>query len=238
MHKFSILLSLLLISSIAFAQPVVIDFESGTSNAPISEDGFTLTADGPNAVFSPSPTVKSSTKIVFEPSGGFGSVTNGTNIFGWCANTCGSGNIGVKGIGVKGTGDVQTINLSHDNAELFSLVSIDSTNLSGGSIQVGQTIDIVGNLSTGGTVSQSFTLVPETYTTFFLNPSFNNLVSIDITSNPTSCVNGICDIGIDNISVVLGASATSIPTMSSWGFIFMLMIIGLLTVRHIRRTVA
>ncbi len=206
MNKLLVSLSFILISSFVSAQSVVIDFEAAAGAAPVNEDGFTLTADGPNAVFTPGV-----------------AVDNGTNIFGWCANDCGA---------------LQNINLSEDTAEVFTLVSIDSANLTTGSFQAGQTIDLVGNLSGGGTVAQSFVIVPETYTTFVLDPSFTNLTSVDISSNPTSCPTGICDIGIDNISLVLGvvaAPAVSVPTLSNLALIAMMLIFSLLATRYFTR---
>jgi|SRR5690554_4166192 len=209
MYKILILVTLTLLTSIVSAQTINIDFETNPGPAPISEDGFTLTS---NMV----------ENITFLP--GSGVVDNGTTIFGWCANDCGS---------------LQTITLSEDSAQLFTLVSIDSANLDIGQIEPGQTIDIVGNLSGGGTVSQSFTLVPDTYTTFNLNSNFTNLTSIDISSNPTSCPQGgLCDIGIDNITVVVegsAAQAVSVPTLSTWAFIMLILTLGLTATLQFRR---
>ena len=147
--------------------------------APHSEGGFTLTSNDPNgdgstdAIFAPNPT-----DLVND---------NGTNVFGW-----------VTDAGV-------VITLTQDNGQPFSFESFDTTNslpLTGNPPPIFG-LDVIGHLSGGGTVTQSVTFTPDTFTTVSLNPGFTNLLSVEF----IEFANSFADPVIDNLAVTPAAVA-------------------------------
>ena len=191
------------------AAPVVIDFEAetpGIPSAPISENGFTLSVSGADP----------DSDGVFDP--GSGAFTNGTHIFGWCSTGCAG---------------LQTVNIASNSGAPFTLDSIDAANLDPGILEPGQTIEVLGNLAGGGTVSASLVLVLDTYTTFNLPANFTNLSSVEFTSpyNP--------DVGIDNIVVNAAAAAAqpvpSIPLPALFLLMALMCLFGLYSSRRLSR---
>ncbi len=194
------------------ADPVIIDFEAespGIPSAPISEDGFTLSVSGADP----------DSDGVFEP--GSGAFTNGTQIFGWCSTGC-SG--------------LMTVSIASDSGAPFTLHSIDAANLNTGELDPGQTIEVLGNLAGGGSVSASLVLVLDTYTTFNLPANFTNLSSVEFTSPYDR------DVGIDNIVVNAAAAAPaqaqavpSIPLPALFLLIALVCLFGLYSSRRLSR---
>lgn len=149
------------------AHAVVIDFEvaAGTS-APIQKDGFTVSSSEiDNQVVAPDP----------------GFVGNGTNVFGFCTSFCGP--------------PPQVIHVTHDNSELFSLTSIDAAYFLIDTVVVNQNLVVTGYPLGLPPVTQSFSLLENTYSTFNLSADFVNLTWVDISSEGA-------DISIDNIVVI------------------------------------
>lgn len=160
------------------AQSVTIDFEGVVNpddsllpSLPYSEDGFTLenlTASG------------------FGVDGIFGATTgvnsNGSSIFAWCSDCVGQ----------------QTFLLTPNTPTLFSIQSLDASNMGLDFFADGMAISAVGNFSGGGTVSQTFNIIENTWTTFNVLPSFTNLVSLEITNNILVGA-PIHDFAIDNL---------------------------------------
>ena len=151
----ALITAILFQARIAFA--VTIGFEGvappgGSSPQPVTpyvEAGFEFTSSGGiNAIFdSATPGVN----------------TNGSDIFGWCAQEC---------VGL------QTITLTTTNDVPFDLFSLDASNNFLGVFFPGQAIDVVGFLTDGGTVSQSLPLVEDTWTTFSFT-GFTNLTRVE-----------------------------------------------------------
>lgn len=143
------------------ASAVVIDFEAtplGLPATPLTEDGFDVVSSqdlgAPVGVFDPTNPV---------------AVSNGTNILGWCGS-CGT---------------LQVISVAPSGGGVFSAQSVDATNLwrveedvAGVNFQPGMTLDVTGHLNGGGTVTQSLTIVEDTFQTFALI-GFNNLTQLD-----------------------------------------------------------
>jgi len=163
----------------------IIDFEGvlasgqariGSNVAPYVEDGFTLTSSGDSSVFHAD---------IF----GSGSFTNlnGSDIFGWCGRAC--------------PGAPYTLSITNGGA--FDLTSIDFSNLEFGD-DVGA-IDITGFFSGGGSVSTSFGLVVDIWSTVAF-AGFSNLSSFSISAA------GIGNsLALDNI-VLNTSSAVPEPT--------------------------
>ncbi|MEQ8752966.1 MAG: PEP-CTERM sorting domain-containing protein [Coleofasciculus sp. G1-WW12-02] len=88
------------------------------------------------------------------------------NYLAWCGSICGG---------------VQVVTASF-GGQLFDALSLDAANLQAAGVPLGfvpgMTLEVVGNVFGGGTVSQSLTLVEDTVTTFNLN-GFTNLISLD-----------------------------------------------------------
>ena len=116
--------------------------------------------------------------------------TNGTDVFGWVG---------------QGTVVLQSVDSSP-----FSIQFFDGSNLNFG---LRLSFDVTGNLNGGGTVSQSFSVVDDSYTTFSFGPDWTNLSSVEFLANG---FNG----AIDNI--VLNSSDGSLPEPSAyitWGLL-------------------
>jgi hypothetical protein len=141
---------------------------------PYSEAGFTLT--NLTSVFDEDGIFDSAV------SPGFGDNNNGTDIFGWCG--------GCEAVPI-------TLQLTPDSGTPFSVQSIDFSNLTSGFFTPGMGVDVTGNLSGGGTVTQSFSLIQDTWITFNFNPAFMNLDSLDIAANAPFTA----DLALDNIVV-------------------------------------
>ena len=100
---------------------------------------------------------------IFAPT--FGSINNnGTNVLGWLIPA--------------------PFTLTQDNDNLFSIESMDATNLLTDSYDESMAINVVGNLFGGGIVEQTFKLARNSFETFAFNPAeFTNLVSIGIAAS-------------------------------------------------------
>ena len=170
-----------LATSSANAVTIGFDGEVPGVSPPISEAGFTLTD-------STSPTSPSN---VFGPS--ITENTNGTNGFGWC------------GFCIAG----QTLTLTEDSGALFSFLSFEATNLDTGFFTPGMAIQVTGNLGAGGTVSQSFALVADTFTTFILGSGFTGLSSVEFIGTPFP-VDPDASFIFDNLEVVLSTSTQQV----------------------------
>lgn len=99
---------------------------------------------------------------------------------------------------------VQVITASLPGGTPFSLQAIDAGNLhdagdpNGLGFRPGMTLEVLGNLSGGGTVSQSLTIIEDVMTTFTL-VGFNNLVSVEFTA--PAVATGNPDPNIDNLLI-------------------------------------
>ncbi|MDQ2694697.1 MAG: PEP-CTERM sorting domain-containing protein [Pseudomonadota bacterium] len=156
------------------ANAILVDFEDVLpfTAAPFTSQGVNFSATGPNVVF---------------PPGANSGAGNGTNTFGWCGSFCGG---------------VQVITASLPGGTPFSLQSIDAGNLSDAGeplgFRPGMMLEVLGNLSGGGTVSQSLTIIEDVMTTFTLM-GFNNLVSVEFTA--PAVATGNPDPNIDNLLI-------------------------------------
>ncbi len=152
---------------------------------PYSEGGFTLT----NGYEHDSDGIFSSTVSVN---------SSGSDIFGWCGS-CGSTPI--------------TLTLAADDGSLFSIESLDATNLAPGYYSTGMGITVTGNLLGGGTVTQDLIFVEDTFTTFYLSSDFADLTSLQI----QALFRG-ADLAMDNI--VLNNGASTVPEPSTMILLF------------------
>lgn len=137
------------------AMIVTADFEDiGGGSLPVTTQGIDFAnaaSPGPNAVFN-------------SPASGAQNTTG--NFLAWCGSGC-------SGLQVV-TADF--------GGQAFDALSVDAANLSaageGLGFVPGMTLEVVGNLFGGGTVSQSLTIIEDTVTTFNL-VGFSNVVSLD-----------------------------------------------------------
>ena len=122
-------------------------------------------------------TLKSSSPentTIFAPSIGFPINKNGTNVLGWQIPA--------------------PFTLTQDNDNLFSIESMDATNLLTDSYDESMAINVVGNLFGGGIVEQTFNLARNSFETFAFNPAeFANLVSIGISASNSTIVPLVMD---------------------------------------------
>ena len=116
--------------------------------------------------------------------------TNGTDVLGWVTPA--------------------TFTLTQDNDNLFSIESMEATNLFTGFYSNSMAIDVVGNLFGGGIVEQTFGLAPDSFGTFAFNTAeFTNLVSIGISASNFTEVNFLV---MDNLVVNdLGPAPAPVP---------------------------
>jgi len=146
-------------------------------STPHSEGGFTLTSNDPEG--------DGSTEAIFAPAHPTTN-DNGTNVFGW-----------VTDFGV-------VITLTQDNGQPFSFESFDTTNslpLNGANPPPIFGLDVIGHLNGGGTVTQSVTFTPDTFTTVSLTSGFANLLSVDFVEFAGSLTDPV----IDNLVVTPAA---------------------------------
>ena len=114
-----------------------------------------------------------------------------TTIFGRNFTTL---SINTNGTDVLGWSIPATFTLTQDNENLFSIESMDATNLFTGVYSDSMAIDVVGNLFGGGIVEQTFGLDPDSFGTFPFNTAeFTNLVSIGISASNFTEVNLVMD---------------------------------------------
>jgi len=153
------------------------------SSLPITSQGLRLTSTGgPNAIFN-------------APATGAQNTTG--NFLAWCGSGCGG---------------LQTVTASLPGGGAFSVTSIDAGNLdAAGSLlgfAPGMTLELVGNLLGGGTVTQSLTIVEDTVTTFSLT-GFTSLVSLQMSSPAVG--GGNPDPLIDNIVFTTADAQVPLP---------------------------
>ena len=156
MYRFLFVAILLLGSGVCVrAEEVTIDFESGsliflTPGNSGSLEGFNFTAGG--------------------PSGGF--ITTGNS--GSCSPACVSD--GTKTLQVFNDANVT---ISPTGGGAFSVSSFDATGTFTGSTRNVTQLEVIGNLSGGGTVFESFNVNPNAFGTFGLSSAFTNLTSVE-----------------------------------------------------------
>jgi hypothetical protein len=135
---------------------------------PYVEAGFTFTSSfglaGVNGIFDSASTAH----------------TNGTDIFGWCADGCGATQV----ITVTGPGS-------------FAITSIDVSNLFAGSFVAGMSVGLKGNFSGGGSISTSLG-VSSLWVTHAL-AGFTGLSSLEITAVDPLVGAQLADSAIDNL---------------------------------------
>lgn len=124
--------------------------------------------------------------------------SNGTDAFGWCG----------------GCGEKVIFRLTHVDGIPFSIQSLDATSMIQHTFTPGMGLDVVGHRLGGETVTQTFILIQNTWKTFSFDPTFTNLIGLDISANAYP----VADLTMDNINV------TPIPEPST----FLLLATGLL----------
>jgi hypothetical protein len=198
--RLSCLFILLVLCAAAVASAAVIGFEGVPTYVipatPYSEQGYLLQDTGwADQIISP----------------GTGMNDNGTNIFGWCSDSCGG---------------KQTLTLSAGGAT-FSFYSLDAAFLDtagGADIEsldgLGpQSLAVTGYFALGGSISQTFA-ISETWTTFLLD-GFNGLSSVEIQDFYAGT-----DPAIDNLVL------SNVPEPGTW----LLFSAGLAAMGALRRT--
>jgi hypothetical protein len=155
---------------------------------PYMEDGFTISSIPPGAY-----------EGIFDATSSQN--TNGTDIFGWCAD-CGQG----PGI----------ITLAESSGQLFDLLSFDYALLLAGGLTQG--ISVTGYLNGGGTVNTTVSL-SNIWTTSVLS-GFIGLTHVDFIGTVLPGP----DLAMDNLVVSLASTSVPAPTVLG------LMIIGLIGV--------
>ncbi len=143
---------------------------------------------------------------------GFAASDNGTQTFGWCGSACGG---------------TQLITATADEGELFNVLSIDAGNLfpsdSPNGYVTGMTVEVVGNLPGGGSITQSLLIVENQFTSFLLE-GFTGLTSLEIFAPEVLAEGGVKgnpDPVVDNIvfNTVPEPGATGLVLLAAAGLI-------------------
>jgi len=124
---------------------------------PYSEGGFTLgsTDLGATSIFDANfPSIN----------------TNGTDVFGWCG-------------GPDCISEPVILTMTQDNGNLFSIESMQATNLFTDVYSDSMAINVVGNTFGGGQVNQTFDLGKDNFEQFLFSSEFTNLLTIEISPN-------------------------------------------------------
>jgi hypothetical protein len=164
----------------AQASAVVVDFEGITPDDAVQLLGTPFVANGMEFSY----LVKEYNPAVFGPTFGGGRNTNGSAILGLCTSTSYADCSG------------SYISMRESNGVLFSLDSLDASNLalSGTAYDV----DITGHLSDGSTIHRNVDLTTNVWETITFDDSWIDLESVVIKTTNYSW-----DMAIDNIAVTV-----------------------------------
>ena len=157
--------AVLLIGFTSDANCLTVDFEGVASDGSTyfpensyHEKGFILDAQGDYDFFG----IFSST---FPPASGYNS--NGTDVFGW------AGYDSVDGI------PHQIFDITSAGGNPFTMVSIDASNLWENEFYPGTTLEVIGYYSPAESVTDSFALTQNQWTTFYFDSRFSNIIFLE-----------------------------------------------------------